>query len=135
MIINNLGEIMNFQFRAGKVDDRVPVHDLVKNLTSKVYGDKGYIKQELFEELIKKGIELMTKIKQYAKCVDVLVGHNHVKKTLIETVIDELKNIIQIEHTRIEAKLIFLLILLHGIRAYALKNKKPTVDIIQNNDF
>jgi hypothetical protein len=49
----------------GNVDDRKPVANLTKKLTGLLFGDKGYIKKELFQELfdrlvtnIKKGIKI-----------------------------------------------------------------------------
>ena len=42
---------MSFQVTSGNTDDRIPVKDLVKDVFGKIYGDKGYISAELFEEL------------------------------------------------------------------------------------
>lgn len=41
---------------AGNVDDRQPVGDLVKGLLGKLVGDKGYISQSLFEQLLQEGL-------------------------------------------------------------------------------
>ena len=38
---------MAFKLTSGNVDDRVPVPGLATGLTGKLFGDKGYIKQEL----------------------------------------------------------------------------------------
>ena len=45
LIINNKGEILNFMFTTGNVDDREPLKDgvLLKNIKGKLFGDKGYI--------------------------------------------------------------------------------------------
>ena len=64
MVINDLGEVMNFQLTTGKTDDRVPVPDLLKKLSGKVFADKGYINKELFESLMEQGIQLITNIKK-----------------------------------------------------------------------
>ena len=137
LIVNNIGEIMNFKLTTGKVDDRVPVGDLVKHLTGKVYGDKGYIKKALFESLIEKGIQLITKIKKNMKNVCMTWWDKMMlrKRSIIETIIDQLKNISQIEHTRHRSVNNFLANLMAGIGAYALKNKKPTIKIINNLDL
>ena len=42
LIVNDLGEVMNFHLTTGKVNDRCPVENLCKNLMGKVFADKGY---------------------------------------------------------------------------------------------
>ena len=89
----------SWQITAGNIDDRKPVPDLVKHLTGKLFGDKGYISQELFEKLFKKGLQLVTRLKGNMKnklmpLIDKLLLR---KRALIETVNDQLKNISQIE--------------------------------------
>ncbi|EMO29746.1 transposase DDE domain protein, partial [Leptospira interrogans serovar Bataviae str. HAI135] len=36
----------------------------VKNIYDKLFGDRGYISQSLFESLYEKGIQLITKLKR-----------------------------------------------------------------------
>ena len=60
LIINDKGEIMAFKLTAGNVDDRKPVPDLVKHLSGKLFGDKGYISQKLFETLFQQGLQLIS---------------------------------------------------------------------------
>ena len=51
------------------------------------------------------------------------------KRSLIETVNDQLKNISQIEHTRHRSPQNFLINLLAGISAYGLQPKKPSLNL------
>lgn len=51
------------------------------------------------------------------------------KRSLIETVNDQLKNISQIEHTRHRSPQNFLINLLAGIAAYDLQPKKPSLNL------
>ncbi|EMN01797.1 transposase, IS4-like family protein, partial [Leptospira noguchii str. 2007001578] len=53
----------------GNVDDRDSkvIFPLVKNIYDKLFGDRGYISQSLFESLYEKGIELITKLKKNMK--------------------------------------------------------------------
>ncbi len=69
-------------------------------LTGKLFGDKGYISAELFEALREQGVQLITHIRRNMKnklmpLVDKLPLR---KRSLIETVNDQLKHIAQIEH-------------------------------------
>jgi hypothetical protein len=45
--MNNLGEIMNFQWATGKVNDRFPVENLCDNLMGKVFTGKGYLRKSI----------------------------------------------------------------------------------------
>lgn len=67
MIINDCGELLAFELTPGNVDDRKPVPDMTKDLIGKLFGDRGYISQKLFEELYERGLQLVTKSKKKMK--------------------------------------------------------------------
>ena len=50
IIVNENGELLSFQITKGNTNDRVPVKVLCRHLKGKLYGDKGYLGQKLFEE-------------------------------------------------------------------------------------
>ncbi len=50
------------------------------------------------------------------------------KRSIIETINDQLKNISQIEHTRHRSPANFLINLLSGLIAYQFKEKKPSIN-------
>ncbi len=88
--------------KAGKIlgDNASP--EMTKNLFGKLFGDRGYISQKLFELLLQQNIQLITTIKKNMKnrlmpLIDKILLR---KRSLIETVNDQLKNISQIQHTR-----------------------------------
>jgi hypothetical protein len=129
IIINECGDILSWALTPGNVDDRQPMHQLTKNLLGKVYGDKGYISQELFEALFSKGVELVTKrrknmknklVSEFDKCM-------LRKRALIETVNDQLKNISMLEHTRHRSLQNFVVNVLCALIAYCLQPKKPSI--------
>ena len=101
LIINDKGEILNFMFTPGNVDDREPLKQtkFQKNIKGKLCADKGYIGQTLFENLFLNGIQLITKVKNNMKNSLMSIADKILlrKRALIETVNDELKNIAQIE--------------------------------------
>jgi hypothetical protein len=49
LIVNDQGELLAFRLTSGNVDDREPVPEMVKDIFGKLFGDKGYISQKLFE--------------------------------------------------------------------------------------
>jgi len=131
LVINDSGELLGVMITAGNVDDRKPVPAITKKLFGKLFGDRGYISQKLFEELYERGLQLITKLKKNMKnklmpMVDKLLLR---KRALIETVNDQLKNICQIEHTRHRSKINFLVNLLAALIAYTYQEKKPSLNL------
>ncbi len=96
----------------------------------KLIGDKGYLSQPLFEELFRTfGIQLITKLKSNMKnrlmvFSDMLLLR---KRAIVETIIDQLKNISQIEHSRHRSVTNFLVNVLCGLIAYAHQPTKPSI--------
>ena len=127
LVINELGELLAFKLTPANTDDRVPVPELTQGLIGKLFGDRGYIRQELFEELYARGLELVTnyKKKMKNKLVKLLVKVMLRKRALIETVNDQLKNIFQIEHSRHRSPFNFLVNTLAALVAYTYQEKKP----------
>lgn len=71
---------------------------LTKGIIDKLFGDRGYISQALFEQLWQQGLQLVTKIKKNIKnrlmpLLDKILLR---KRAIIEPVNDQLKNIAQI---------------------------------------
>ena len=129
LIINDIGEIIAFKITSSTTDDRKVVPSMTEGLIGKIFGDKGYISQPLFEQLFEKGLKLITRIKKNMKnqlmpMADKLLLR---KRALIETVNDQLKNISQIEHSRHRNVNNFFVNLLEGIAASSLKPKKTSL--------
>ena len=132
LVVNDQGELLSFVLSPGNVDDRVPVLTLVKELWGKLFADKGYVKQALFEQLFEQGIQLITppkksKKKQETRLIPLLDKLLARKRSIIETINDQLKNISQIVHTRHRSPTNFLANLLCGLLAYTFQDKKPAI--------
>jgi hypothetical protein len=52
LVINEQGEVLAITLTPGQVDDRQPVPPLVRTLWGKLFGDRGYISQKLFEQVM-----------------------------------------------------------------------------------
>ena len=129
LVVNDHGEILSFQLTPGNVDDRQPVPILTNDLFGKLFADKGYLSQNLFEELLQKNVQLITGVRKNMKnrllpLADKLLLR---KRSIIETINDQLKNISQIEHSRHRSFTNFLVNLLAGLLAYTFQNKKPSL--------
>lgn len=131
LVVNEYGEILSFQLTPGNVDDRKPVPFLFDGLFGKVFADKGYISKELFAKLLKENIQLITGIRKNMKnkLMDFQDKLLLRKRSIIETINDQLKNISQIEHSRHRSFTNFLVNLISGLVAYALKPIKPALNL------
>ncbi len=141
LIINDKGEILDFMLTQGNIDDREPLKNksFHKKVFGKLFGDKGYISQTLFEQLFIDGIHLITKIRKNMKnslmqLKDKII---HLKRALIETVNDELKNMCQAEHTRHRGFNNFITNLLSSLIIYSFfpKNHTLNIEIIDNKSL
>lgn len=129
LVINDIGELLACRSTVANVDDRVPVPALVAKVKGKVFGDRGYISQALFETLFPQGVQLITKLRKDMKnkllpMMDKLLLR---ERSLIETVNDQLKNISQIEHSRHRSVTNFLVNLVAGLIAYTYQPQKPSL--------
>lgn len=131
IIINDKGEILNFVITPANTDDRAPLKDtnFIKNISGKLFADKGYVSQKLFDMLFINDIQLITGIRRNMKnqlmsLTDKILLR---KRSVIETVNDELKNICQVEHSRHRSFSNFVSNLIAGLLAYSFFPKKPAI--------
>jgi hypothetical protein len=131
LVINDCGELLNVRLTPGNTDDRRPVPELVKGLFGKLFGDKGYIWQPLYELLYDEGVQLVTKLKRGMKnrLLPLLDKIMLRKRAIVESVMDQLKNISQIEHSRHRSVANCLVNLVAGLIAYTWREKKPSLNI------
>ncbi len=127
LAVNDRGDLLACCLTPGNVDDRTPVPQLVKRLRGKLFGDRGYISASLTQLLFEHGLHLITRLRKNMK--------NHLmhlsdklllrKRAIIESIIDQLKNISQIEHSRHRSPTNFVVHLIAGLLAYSFQDKKP----------
>ena len=133
IIINERGEIIDFLITQGNIDDRQPLKDKTfhDKVFGKIFADRGYIGQDLFEQLFVDGIHLVTRIKKNMKNALMHIYDKIMlrKRAVIESVNDILKNQCQIEHTRHRSFDNFITNLISGLIAYAFYPTKPNINI------
>jgi len=131
IVINDKGELLNFVITPGNTDDREPLKNVafIKALKGKIYADKGYISKELTRVLFLDGIHLITSIRNNMKNTLLELKDKILlrKRSVIETVNDELKNICQVEHSRHRSFSNFLTNMISGLIAYSFFPKKPAI--------
>ena len=131
LVINDRGEICSFCLTPGNIDDRNfdVIDRLCRELSGKLFADRGYISQKLFERLYRRGIRLITRLRKNMKNKLMDTGDKILlrKRAVIESVNDFLKNICQAEHTRHRSVHNFLVNLLGALSAYSFLPHKPSV--------
>lgn len=131
IVVNEMGELLGFTITPGNVDDREPLKngDFLDKVYGKLFADKGYIGQELFEMLFINGIQLMTSLRKKMKGSLMSLSDSILlrKRSVIETINDVLKNTCQIEHSRHRSFGNFITNLISGLIAYTFLPTKPKI--------
>lgn len=139
LVVNEKGDILNFVITPGNVDDRAPLNDsnFLEKIKGKLYADKGYISSKLTQLLFVDGIQLITGIRDKMKnCLLELKDKILLRKrSIIETINDELKNICEVEHSRHRSFQNFISNLISGLIACSFFPKKPAIKFdVQNTN-
>ncbi|MDD4963709.1 MAG: IS982 family transposase [Gallionella sp.] len=130
-MVNDCGEILSFCLTRGNVDDHTPVPKLAKRLIGKLFGDRGYVSQKLTELLAKQNVELITTLKKNMK-PKVIVAFDKLilrKRSIIETINDQLKNTFNLEHSRHRSLRNFVVNAIACLVAYSYQEKEPSLNI------
>jgi len=131
VVINDQGALVAVQLTPGHTDDRTPVPVLAQRLWGKLFGDRGYLGQELFTVLWARGLQMVTRIRRNMKnkllpLMDKLLLR---KRGLIACVGDQLKNLCQIEHTRHRSVAKAYVNILAALVAYTFRPHKPSLGL------
>jgi len=133
--INDQGELLACHLSQGNVDDRKPVPALADNLWGKLFGDKGYLSKSLTTALLEKNVQLITSIRKNMKPqimseIDRLLLR---KRSIIETIIDQLKNTAQVEHSRHRSLTGFMSNVICALISYCYQPKKPALQFANSS--
>lgn len=123
LIINNKGEVMAVKITKGNKSDLSVTPSLITGLRGKLFGDKAYISNVLFDKLFAKGLRLFSTIRKNMKnyFLDLEDKKLLKKRSLIESVFNVLKNQMNLEHTRHRSPINFLVHILACVGSYMIK--------------
>ena len=99
---------------------------LLKNLNGLAFGDKGYLGKKIFDELLEKGLKLITRKRKNMK-KEILTEYEQQllnQRGIIETVIGHLKHHYQVWHTRHRSMLNAITHLVSALAAYVIEPLK-----------
>ena len=132
LVTSDRGELLDLFITPGNIDDRQPVPRLAKKLFGKLFGDKGYLSAPLANRLRQLfHVRLITKLRSNMKNQLMPLADRILlrRRAIIETIIDQLKNISQIEHSRHRSISNFFVNVLCGLIAYSRRPAKPSLGL------
>ncbi len=132
LIVNERGEVLNFMLTKANVDNRDAnvFNRLSDNVFGKLFADKGYISQGLFDRLFNDAVQFgyqtgTRHAKQaHTSWYDKILLR---KRSVIETINDELKNVAQLAHSSHRGALNFAMNVHTAFAAYGFFNKKRSI--------
>ncbi|ANH80067.1 hypothetical protein A8C56_02890 [Niabella ginsenosidivorans] len=131
LVVNVFGEIIRVMFTTGNVADNntEQMLKLFDKLKGQVFADRGFINQKAFEQLLGKGLQVVTGTKSNMK--NKLMNFNQKlllkKRGMIESINDILKTVCDIEHTRHRSPINALLNVFAGLCAYTFLERLPNI--------
>lgn len=131
LLVDDCGNVLSFRITRGNVDDRTPVPSMLKNFIGKVFGDRGYVSKKLADLLALDEVEFITTLKKNMK-PRVLAAFDKLllrKRSIIETINDQLKNIFDLEHSRHRSLTNYMINIVACLVAYSYQEKKPSLNI------
>ena len=108
--------------------------EICKKIKGRIFGDKGYISQKLFEEMLEKGLRIITALRAKMKPKLMVFGESELlkKRSMIESVFHILKDILLVNHTRHRCPINFMINIISALCAYCLYPGKPSIKINGN---
>ena len=132
MLINTQGEIVRLTITPGNCDDRSPVRDMLKGIKTKLIGDKGYLSQDLFNDLFKHGTTLITKVRKNMsnRLMEITDKLMLMKRCFIESIFSSIKSLGTLIHHRHRSAVNAFSHLIAGLVHYQLRQDKPNLNWI-----
>ncbi|OTG57078.1 IS982 family transposase [Acinetobacter sp. ANC 3903] len=135
IVMNQFGEIISSALSNGHIADIKMVEQLVTGLQAKLYGDRGYISQELKSRLRDQGIDLITYHRKNMKSVQLPKSDEyHLKqRNKIETLFSLLKGQYNLVTSKARSISGFLSGIYASVCAYQLIHRnKPIIQIMES---
>jgi len=128
LVFNNLNEVVALKLTAGNVSDTGPVPSLTKDLTGKLFGDKGYIGKKLAETLLRRGLALFTRVRKNMKSLPLSMPDKLLlnKRNMAETIIGSIKAFSSLNLPKHRLPINGFLHIMAAITAYQLSPIKPS---------
>jgi hypothetical protein len=131
LVVNGLGELVQAFITPANTSDSstTTITRLFKGLKGWAFADKGFINQRAFESLFERGLKLITTLRSNMKNKLMAMKEKLLlkKRGMVEAVIDLLKSICDIEHSRHRSPVNMLVNTYAALIAYSTFERKPSI--------
>src|SRR5687768_1371497 len=123
LVFNNRHEIVALKLTPGNVHDTTPVPEL----TGKLFGDKGYIGQKLAEDLLRRGLTLLTRVRKNMKSLPLSLQDKALlnARNMAETIIGHIKEFSSLNLSKHRSVINAFVHIIAAITAYQINPFKP----------
>ena len=127
LVFNQLNQIVALKLTPGNVADSKAVPSLTKTLVGKLFGDKGYIGKNLAEQLLRRGLALLTRVRKNMKSLPLSMTDKMLlnARNRAETIIGHIKAFSSLNLPKHRSPLNAFLHILAALTAYQLNPIKP----------
>src|SRR3954469_10886544 len=127
LVFNNRNEIVALKLTPGNVHDTTPVPALTRELTGKLFGDKGSIGQKLAEDLLRRGLTLFTRVRKNMKSRPMSLHDKALlnARNMAETIIGHIKEFSSLNLSKHRSVINAFVHIIAAITAYQINPFKP----------
>jgi hypothetical protein len=125
LVFNTDNEIVALKLTPGNVHDTTPVPALTRELTGKLFGDKGYIGRKLAEDLLR--LTLFTRVRRNMKSLPLSLQDKALLKArnMAETIIGQIKEFSSLNLSKHRSVINAFVHIIAAITAYQINPFKP----------
>src|SRR3954471_5457062 len=129
LVFNNRNEIVALKLTPGNVHDTTPVPALTRELTGKLFGDKGYIGQKLAEDLLR--LTLFTRVRKNMKSLPLSLQDKALLnvRNMAQTIIGHIKEFSSLNLSRHRSVINAFVHIIAAITAYQINPIKPKLNL------
>src|SRR3954447_26076119 len=127
LVFNTDNEIVALKLTPGNVHDSTAVPALTRELTGKLFGDKGYIGQKLAEDLLRRGLTLFTRVRRNMKSLPMSLHDKALlnARNMAETIIGQIKEFSSLNLSKHRSVINAFVHIIAAITAYQINPFKP----------
>ena len=129
LVFNTDHEIVALKLTPGNVHDTTPVPALTRELTGKLFGDKGYIGQKLAEDLLR--LTLFTRVRSNMKSLPLSLQDKALlnARNMAETIIGHIKEFSSLNLSKHRSVINAFVHIIAAITAYQINPIKPKLKL------
>src|SRR5919107_1808635 len=129
LVFNTDNEIVALKLTPGNVHDSKPVPVLTRELTGKLFGDKGSIGQKLAEDLLRRGLTLFTRVRRNMKSLPLSLQDKTLLKARNMADIGHIKEFSSLNLSKHRSAINAFVHIIAAITAYQINPFKPKLNL------